>query len=287
MAACWAVSGRSIPACAGEPPRRLLGMRICEVYPRVCGGTRKTAAAPIAPAGLSPRVRGNPLVRRRSPAFRRSIPACAGEPPAFRIRWTPFPVYPRVCGGTSVRKLTVSVFRGLSPRVRGNHDEYIEFNLQLRSIPACAGEPPAVPALPQQARVYPRVCGGTRSRHWPTPIPAGLSPRVRGNPGTAASGAPDARSIPACAGEPSSSSIRNRRRQVYPRVCGGTTPSCRWTSRSRGLSPRVRGNRRRRPPPDAGRGSIPACAGEPAVMLMVAVVISVYPRVCGGTPGVA
>ena len=33
----------------------------CEVYPRVCGGTTGMAAPGIAVAGLSPRVRGNPL----------------------------------------------------------------------------------------------------------------------------------------------------------------------------------------------------------------------------------
>ena len=50
-----------------------------------------------------------------------------------------------------------------------------------------------------------------------------------------------------------------------------------------GLSPRVRGNRRR---PRAGpgvSGSIPACAGEPLAFHAGRLVTGVYPRVCGGT----
>ena len=67
-------------------------------------------------------------------------------------------------------------------------------------------------------------------------------------------------------------------------MCGGT-PGWRprqW--RSRGLSPRVRGNPAAaviRAPPD---WSIPACAGEPKLWKAIAAKPGVYPRVCGGTP---
>ena len=49
----------SIPACAGEPPKRCAMSTICRVYPRVCGGTKASLAAVPAGLGLSPRVRGN------------------------------------------------------------------------------------------------------------------------------------------------------------------------------------------------------------------------------------
>ena len=71
---------RSIPACAGEPR---IGARINaldEVYPRVCGGTIARVSGSFARAGLSPRVRGNLNPLREIRRFRRSIPACAGEP---------------------------------------------------------------------------------------------------------------------------------------------------------------------------------------------------------------
>ena len=101
----------------------------------------------------------------------------------------------------------------------------------LRSIPACAGEPSRPWRTQTVPMVYPRVCGGTRSRCCP---------------------------IPACAGEPAPN------HRVYPRVCGGTPPSA-----TMGLSPRVRGNPlkmllpRLSPRVRGNHGSIPACAGEP------------------------
>ena len=70
---------------------------------------------------------------------------------------------------------------------------------------------------------------------------------------------------------------------VYPRVCGGTAVQGDYEGANGGLSPRVRGNPRpARCPPTAPR-SIPACAGEPSVILIIGFAITVYPRVCGGT----
>ena len=50
-----------------------------------------------------------------------------------------------------------------------------------------------------------------------------------------------------------------------------------------GLSPRVRGNPGRRRQHGEGRGSIPACAGEPISPIALPIPATVYPRVCGGT----
>ena len=70
---------------------------------------------------------------------------------------------------------------------------------------------------------------------------------------------------------------------VYPRACGGTPPPCASGQHSRGLSPRLRGNRpgcRRMLP---RRGSIPAPAGEPSMESPPPDESAVYPRACGGT----
>ena len=53
---------------------------------------------------------------------------------------------------------------------------------------------------------------------------------------------------------------------------------------SAGLSPRVRGNQQGCVPLNGLEGSIPACAGEPAISPPTCGLTSVYPRVCGGTP---
>ncbi len=98
---------------------------------------------------------------------------------------------------------------------------------------------------------------------------------------------PYERSIPACAGEPKCLPRLYFVNKVYPRVCGGTACWDLAMPGVRGLSPRVRGNRL--PRWAAGRwfGSIPACAGEPVLFAGQAKVNRVYPRVCGGTPGIS
>ena len=55
------VSTRSIPAWAGEPPRRLTGHSTRTVYPRVGGGTARTWWDAVCRRGLSPRGRGDRL----------------------------------------------------------------------------------------------------------------------------------------------------------------------------------------------------------------------------------
>ena len=133
--------------------------------------------------------------------------------------------------------------------------------------------------------VYPRACGGTLSLwSWCSSL-RGLSPRVRGNlagfqwerirPG----------SIPARAGEPERRARTSTVSRVYPRACGGTPVPCRSDTNSTGLSPRVRGNRRRAGLATAAMGSIPARAGEPLGNGAMGGVSRVYPRACGGTGG--
>ena len=131
----------SIPACAGEPRSAPPTHPDWRVYPRVCGGTELGTASSNILMGLSPRVRGNLLQRRRCPSGHGSIPACAGEPAARERAAGGHEVYPRVCGGTTgAAGITISR-TGLSPRVRGNHRREQGAVLRHGSIPACAGEP--------------------------------------------------------------------------------------------------------------------------------------------------
>ena len=113
-------AARSIPACAGEPPKGLATALMQEVYPRVCGGTAATTGPNLYEAGLSPRVRGNRLEEPATDTPVRSIPACAGEPMNDTTELLFKSVYPRVCGGTVVASNESLRLWGLSPRVRGN-----------------------------------------------------------------------------------------------------------------------------------------------------------------------
>ena len=271
----------SIPACAGEPGRHRSVTGRGRVYPRVCGGTGPKPIARPPLRGLSPRVRGNPSNSSGGVSRARSIPACAGEPGPAQPGNRTAPVYPRVCGGTPVP--AVAVAQGLSPRVRGNPIRPKSLQSGPGSIPACAGEPTRRRIGPPSFRVYPRVCGGTTAAALPPTMPAGLSPRVRGNPIRPKSLQSGPGSIPACAGEPKNRFGASVPGQVYPRVCGGTRVVSGPSPRPPGLSPRVRGNPGgpcRRP---KSLRSIPACAGEPIAAIAAPLRMKVYPRVCGGT----
>ena len=276
--------GGSIPACAGEPIRRPFNAIHHGVYPRVCGGTQRAETAEFLPQGLSPRVRGNRAWRPVFVSGSGSIPACAGEPGGGGVIAGGQGVYPRVCGGTMRAVPKLPNTHGLSPRVRGNQlGLFLEIPVG-GSIPACAGEPSAGVDDAGVCAVYPRVCGGTAPFIWVVDRPQGLSPRVRGNLYRQRYQPNPPGSIPACAGEPTHFSGMMRCPWVYPRVCGGTEDVPGMSVKGKGLSPRVRGNRLRRPGRQRQPRSIPACAGEPLRSRRRPAVPGVYPRVCGGTP---
>ena len=207
-------------------------------------------------------MRGKPFRYLFSSVNDGSIPACAGEASAMMRSSRATRVYPRVCGGSAVAGTTTGGNQGLSPRVRGKRSEPGAADDEARSIPACAGEALDTITWVGAIRVYPRVCGGSRISIRGRAGRAGLSPRVRGKPIPICIRKAWSWSIPACAGEASRPPSRIARNKVYPRVCGGSTPTAPPFSANTGLSPRVRGK--------PGRGklythddrSIPACAGE-------------------------
>ena len=216
---------RSIPARAGEPTFQKNLRRLRMVYPRACGGTHVIQLLSKPLIGLSPRVRGN-LGCSESFAIRDgSIPARAGGTSSIvQRRWD----------GAS-----------LSPRVRGNQHHLADGAVSNGSIPARAGEPHEARLDADQDRVYPRACGGTQEEAFAQGKSKGLSPRVRGNRNIGPCDAGRLGSIPARAGEPKTRFPLMRSMRVYPRACGGTACSYSTVTGSTGLSPRVRGNRRR------------------------------------------
>ena len=151
----------SIPARAGEPLRGGPNPTNGRVYPRACGGTEGEKVCFTEGLGLSPRVRGNLILLSYRCPRRGSIPARAGEPPAFECLNIMGGVYPRACGGTIAGAFRLPAAVGLSPRVRGNLLNLARpFGLD-GSIPARAGEPSPTAARLTALTVYPRACGGT------------------------------------------------------------------------------------------------------------------------------
>ncbi len=273
----------SIPAWAGEPKPSLVLPNCWKVYPRVGGGTWFIPPGRSRAGGLSPRGRGNQYLESYHQAIEGSIPAWAGEP---RIRTTLSSitrVYPRVGGGTSVSRLNMVTLWGLSPRGRGNPTLAASTMDSKGSIPAWAGEPLLALVVLYLLRVYPRVGGGTPVIRIARRSKTGLSPRGRGNHSEPFQVSQRARSIPAWAGEPWRYSPSGKRGKVYPRVGGGTEGIYRQVAKHRGLSPRGRGNLCTKWGQGAYRGSIPAWAGEPGSGEDAAPILTVYPRVGGGT----
>ena len=136
--------------------------------------------------------------------------------------------------------------------------------------------------MPSGCGLSPRVRGNPGGIARGTSRP-GLSPRVRGNPQVPGRADWPQGSIPARAGEPERPGAARPAPGVYPRACGGTGKAGRSTSSTRGLSPRVRGNRPAGRSGPWGTRSIPARAGEPHWQESLNAARTVYPRACGGT----
>ena len=296
--------GGSIPARAGKPvpDTECLGRR--RVYPRAGGETGVGRYSGRRVRGLSPRGRGNLPLIVLVPEIRGSIPARAGKPRKITGQTSFGRVYPRA-GGETIGEVTPADYsEGLSPRGRGNPGSLRSDRRSVGSIPARAGKPPAQqqgtsegrrsiparagkPAAPRTdtaARgVYPRAGGETCERPPPVPRAWGLSPRGRGNRGLLRRFHLGQRSIPARAGKPRIRSWRSRSRRVYPRAGGETSCQTFCASRSRGLSPRGRGNRLVAVSWRSYSRSIPARAGKPRRCWCRRCRCRVYPRAGGET----
>ena len=89
----------SIPAGAGEPPRRRSATRWRRVHPRWRGGAKLWPVPPVLASGPSPLARGSRDQAQRHDLRVRSIPAGAGEPKPFTISPGVKTVHPRWRGG--------------------------------------------------------------------------------------------------------------------------------------------------------------------------------------------
>ena len=172
---------------------------------------------------------------------------------------------------------------GLSPRMRGNLAYQPAEYMAPGSIPAHAGQPQKYLDKHFAPPVYPRACGATRFREGVERRLLGLSPRMRGNPRWRRVIGKSCRSIPAHAGQPRPSPRSLYGSMVYPRACGATTSRAAFLARLAGLSPRMRGNRKRLRRQQVGCRSIPAHAGQPLPTICYGSLGQVYPRACGAT----
>ena len=273
-----------IPACAGKPRPPAAAAPPPRDYPRVCGEAFDEVAAGRRWTGLSPRVRGSRFSGHGLSLLQGIIPACAGKPAAASRAARIAGDYPRVCGEARYPLNIGGEGDGLSPRVRGSQGATYFGAGNIGIIPACAGKPLGMGQVSRQRGDYPRVCGEARRGYRAQGGRYGLSPRVRGSPAAPAAAGARHRIIPACAGKPTFHPRPGQRPWDYPRVCGEAKIAGTGRALREGLSPRVRGSRRKQTPCAATPGIIPACAGKPVTCSGRNRPIKDYPRVCGEAP---
>jgi len=191
------------------------------VYPHVCGGILDREGQNTPLVGLSPRVRGHPLIDLPISGYMGSIPTCAGASLTRHLALQLEEVYPHVCGGIPTSLKDEVQMRGLSPRVRGHHARHHEVVAARRSIPTCAGASSGANVKASASKVYPHVCGGIQLPAGRARDGRGLSPRVRGHLSDPGAAFGSAGSIPTCAGASMPFRRSRRRDRVYPHVCGG------------------------------------------------------------------
>jgi len=209
----------------GATSRRLGDLRDTQgASPRV-RGNRPPVRTRVRRQGSIPACAGQPLQRAGKPGLVGSIPACAGQPSRCRAVPAGWTEHPRVCGATELHGPVGRHIRGASPRVRGNLETTVKNGGEMRSIPACAGQPTARSATHKINREHPRVCGATRGLPTYAQVVLGASPRVRGNPYCHRHTGSNGRSIPACAGQPRYRWWSAQASPEHPRVCGATISS--------------------------------------------------------------
>ena len=273
------------------------------VDPRVGGGAELSVWLLHNLNGRSPRGRGSRYDAIANGTIGRSIPAWAGEPIQNNLRrnrrkvdprvgggaahtFPPPPplslVDPRVGGGAACFSMGRNCRSGRSPRGRGSHFPRMSTAFFNRSIPAWAGEPLFQKNQQFVITVDPRVGGGAVLLGKVNRPSTGRSPRGRGSPRPGDRPVEKHGSIPAWAGEPRMNWRLPCGWGVDPRVGGGATKFKIDDVVTVGRSPRGRGSRRKEPCGSEGRGSIPAWAGEPVVVVRRAIHAGVDPRVGGG-----
>ena len=163
----------------------------------------------MAQTGSSPRVRGTHGRGIDALPRRRFIPACAGNAPIATTLLLVIAVHPRVCGERYEAFAETSTCAGSSPRVRGTPTRLFPVHIDLRFIPACAGNARKYNLGINGGPVHPRVCGERGIAVHRVPV--------------------SQRFIPACAGNAPRAWTTRLLAAVHPRVCGERSPHNRLT----------------------------------------------------------
>ena len=151
---------------------------------------------------------------------------------------------------------------GSSPHARGTRIQHEETILQMRFIPACAGNA-CLPAPKSGCpTVHPRMRGERQTSPSSRSSMSGSSPHARGTRPIPSSSPMIIGFIPACAGNAISGRPECRDAAVHPRMRGERRARCVLVRPHDGSSPHARGTRAVAAPASGQGRFIPACAGN-------------------------
>ncbi len=89
----------------------------------------------------------------------RFIPAPAGNGSLAHLEWWEMAVHPRACGEREIIIYAHDISHGSSPRLRGTVKDWVGEWIDLRFIPAPAGNGQADISSGANLAVHPRACG--------------------------------------------------------------------------------------------------------------------------------
>ena len=269
---------RSIPAHAGQPRASGSASTPPRVHPRSRGAAREEPTIRLRPKGPSPLTRGSLRGEPKAPSRGRSIPAHAGQPRTLRCALWPPGVHPRSRGAAGEALMSFAAATGPSPLTRGSHARARRHPHQPGSIPAHAGQPVLPPTPCSRDRVHPRSRGAAGATAPLVSYVIGPSPLTRGSRHGARDRIAHDGSIPAHAGQPTSSALTCISSTVHPRSRGAAARRERLVSLYRGPSPLTRGSLRREGDQAVSARSIPAHAGQPRSRWRRSLPTPVHPR---------
>ena len=175
-----AIRSRFIPAWAGNRGLPVVVAAARSVHPRVGGEQILVSLTFMHFSGSSPRGRGTGDLERDRHVMARFIPAWAGNSQIIAQGIGEVSVHPRVGGEQKGKNALTDDFCGSSPRGRGTAVHQENLSVDLRFIPAWAGNRFQLPGLSDHVSVHPRV-GGEQVCRLPRAVrSAGSSPRGRG-----------------------------------------------------------------------------------------------------------
>ena len=201
------------------------------------------------------------------------------------------PVHPRACGEQVASARSLSVTGGSSPRMRGTGRPCGAHHVDIRFIPAHAGNRRTHLRSAANGPVHPRACGEQGATCLSLDGNFGSSPRMRGTELRAAWTRTRRRFIPAHAGNRRTTSSCAMDQAVHPRACGEQRLLLSVGIARSGSSPRMRGTGARCCSQGACVRFIPAHAGNRSSPWRMRMRLAVHPRACGeqaarlGIPG--